>query len=1653
MAEVQVTLVADSQQFITDANQTIKGIAQTPALVSLDVDTQPFLDGVKKAINEAQKLASNMRIPLPPAPTPYGPAPYGPQGGAQNGRQGMPPGSQSSALNSSPQVANLLQSIRDVTKNQTEEMKRAFLNLQASYDKQLDKLDALSGTGGGRGGGRGPGNTGGGLLDKLLRLGNMGLSGGGNNPIASLLRGIGGGQLMGLLSLGGIAGLVGKAIGGQFTDAANNQGKAVDYLKREYNIYGSMLDRGATLYGDASGQDFTRTASVATKYGMTLDDTLRAQETLIEKTGRITNERAHWGDVQNVSATALATGADQTSLAALTGKAQRAGVQNAGDSYMTDMVTAYQEVTGVHGDEAVAVLEKILDEQMRTNAIVDRQSVENQINGMMRIQAATGMTGERAAEAYNSVKDALTGQDDSLLVAAGLGSTFQGMAGKHELLRMQAEDPEAFMQLVTNNLRNMFNMNDEQIVEFLLGRGVNIRDADAYVAGTYVKEPEIPDFTNQDAVAQVADERQEDVYSNYVDSRSQAAFGAKIAEETADTMKGYEAMTWKNSDLSDRDQQLVDKAINGQTRELKQQRQYNKWLGWGETGLNLAGRAISEALGGVDENGNVMDKTEDSSPSAADNSDVNGGSLGTNRSRSRLNASRMTTSSDTYVATTAYEPEEPVSDPAAAFAAASGNASHEEVQQMFKERGTHITYADFEAHAGNAQYPAGGMNADSSYVAEPAAQAAMANEPVQEIIADQKELAERGEAQTELAIKADKDVNSALLENTQALLANTRALTGGSADQSDLEFKKQAQNAADGDLNGNNVQFDSKSMPDVLTGQQINFGMSGGYGVTANGTTVGPDGNVVEAGTQVVSNNPEVGTVSVSADNKTTTQTLPDGTKTTITNSAPGTDENRQTQIKENTDGTITAGGSLSGPGSNKSNTAADELVGPMKMMPYADYDKLSDTEKEKYLRSLGLIEVREGAYDLCERAKQYNNNYFEWKKTSKQTVSNHDGKQTVTNQKTPHAIGNDYVPYDGYEAVLHQGEMVLAKDDAETLRQGKMPRLGYDGDTYAETPLTSLVHAAQWMSNPDEMNRPSLTTLAQAVAKILDKDGGADGASSEEIFTQGGPLTQLAWAARFAKERLGDGADLATLAALAGVPRDEQEQSGEPEVFAQGVLTSFVDAVKALNDPDAENPLTGVVQAYAHLKNKDDDTEAGAVGPLTTLVNAAKWMKDPLAERPELLTLVQAASQLKQAEPETDADSYADNPLTALVHASEANASDLTTLAQSAAQLKGEPEGDKSPASGGPLTDLVQAARAMKTPGAQRPDLTSLVQSAAQLKSKPDGAVSSSGGPLTELVQAKKASGAQNPDLTSLVQSASELKDRSAEVPEESLAGGPLTTLVQAAGDPKRQSASDTLTELAKAASELYGKDQKPSGGPLTDLTQAAARMKNGGTDRLSLTALADAAANLQDVPKTDAAEPITAEPAAPGGSLTDMVQAAQTMKNPDAEKPSLTDLASMAAEMKHAPGDAETPLDEADGKNPLTALTRAAKWQSDPQSTELPSLTTLANAASELKNGEISDSRELSSALAAESGPNVEELLYAGSNTLSFASAPNGYAGGTMSFEGGSIAININVTGEVRGMDPALQQQMVEQVRSQIAASDLQGRMMTGFTRRQNW
>lgn len=41
------------------------------------------------------------------------------------------------------------------------------------------------------------------------------------------------------------------------------------------------------------------------------------------------------------------------------------------------------------------------------------------------------------------------------------------------------------------------------------------------------------------------------------------------------------------------------------------------------------------------------------------------------------------------------------------------------------------------------------------------------------------------------------------------------------------------------------------------------------------------------------------------------------------------------------------------------------------------------------------------------------------------------------------HATGNDYVPYDNYPSLLHQGEMVLTKQEADDYRQGKVDQYG----------------------------------------------------------------------------------------------------------------------------------------------------------------------------------------------------------------------------------------------------------------------------------------------------------------------------------------------------------------------------------------------------------------------------------------------------------------------------------------------------------------------------------------------------------------------------------------------------------------------------------
>lgn len=54
----------------------------------------------------------------------------------------------------------------------------------------------------------------------------------------------------------------------------------------------------------------------------------------------------------------------------------------------------------------------------------------------------------------------------------------------------------------------------------------------------------------------------------------------------------------------------------------------------------------------------------------------------------------------------------------------------------------------------------------------------------------------------------------------------------------------------------------------------------------------------------------------------------------------------------------------------------------------------------------------------------------------------------TKNNTRNPRAVGVDYVPYNGYGATLHEGEMVLTRQEAEEYRKGNM-RTNGNGDTY----------------------------------------------------------------------------------------------------------------------------------------------------------------------------------------------------------------------------------------------------------------------------------------------------------------------------------------------------------------------------------------------------------------------------------------------------------------------------------------------------------------------------------------------------------------------------------------------------------------------------
>lgn len=218
-----------------------------------------------------------------------------------------------------------------------------------------------------------------------------------------------------------------------------------------------------------------RIAGIAgARFGYDTETVLNAADANISRAGYVSDE-AYQADIKSILGTAKAYGMDASTLADASGRAVALGtVQIGNQSEFANILSQSIVEAGMTGRESeqLNVLESILEVLGDTNATVSRQTALSGL-GLYNLLANSNenMRGERGAELANGMIGLAQSKNMPLDILAGFGTKYTGLQGRLALSELAENDPEQYYRQVAEGWRMRFGYEkDDFLIYFLSNR-------------------------------------------------------------------------------------------------------------------------------------------------------------------------------------------------------------------------------------------------------------------------------------------------------------------------------------------------------------------------------------------------------------------------------------------------------------------------------------------------------------------------------------------------------------------------------------------------------------------------------------------------------------------------------------------------------------------------------------------------------------------------------------------------------------------------------------------------------------------------------------------------------------------------------------------------------------------------------------------------------------------------------------------------------------------------------------------------------------------------------------------------------------------------------------------------------------------------------
>lgn len=1058
MAEIKVKLIAEAQELLRGADDAAAQIARKTPVIKVQADTSDFTDVIRRAVEEAEKLRPVIRVTGAGAPPATPPAPGGSEQG--EGRAGTPNNRDSALL-------DFLKVSQTQEARNSEALKRAI-------DELTRIISATGRRGGGSGSGPGPGGGGGndesgGLSWKNALLQYMNIRPTGENGqirvqdiIGNPLSGQGG--LMGLLGaipgagmLAGLATGLGaiQKIGQQIEkDAERNKtdrDRASGILADTYDVFGSVEAYSPAEYGE---EGYSSGAYISMKTGQQLgydlDTTLSASDTLISGSG-FTDTQTFQNDITSVLETSRATGVDVNTMASFAAKATNLGYQDRGEQAKAmNLLGREIEASGSQGreDMVVDVLEKIFDELASVNVTVSEQAVGEKLNLMNALSANTGMSLDRAQDAVGSIEDWATSNDTSVLVAAGLGTKFTGQEGYLELRRMQEKDPTAFSELVMQNLASR-GYDKTSILYMLDQNGVGSVSTNEAVLDAMLG--------NRSVSADMTDQAANDAYGEAYTQRRNAQYEQTVApyaryqitEDMGGVANGlYELPRYKDAYRQLNEGSAQDMQSEDWWKNHLSQAQYDL----GKYDLRDGGRAQMKSIEDAWRNaqtGVSLSRTQGSPaaglqlPASPDSADLSGYSQAIAETVSTM---PVTDDARQELARTRLPSTEMESARAGTYAGMSGKDAYQELRNRQQ--------ADPAAFAQTVMHGLAGRGYDKNSILH---------------MLDQNGVGSMGT--NEAAVDAAQ--SSAGMQPYQFASGGRPGRTGRLTNREEAQEEARAADHADFGTAPRFANPFSPTFADAWKSNQaymMNKLSASPFAVAAQAS---PIASLMHFFQGQRLGWPEQAERALPADPEAPAQDSDSGDSyyDALTRNTEELKKNTQALLGGGDQATSYVTGSQQ-QSSLTTNGQMDALSNSVSIE--SPMSRFQQEHPFLYNLASGVGAAAAGVGNFISGIGEAFSDGFsqltggDAGSNETQTVSSADGTSTVTSPDgttttksangtttkhrngtlqmsgsfetaTPHAVGNDYVPYDGYLASLHRGEMILPRNEADLFRQGRL--------------------------------------------------------------------------------------------------------------------------------------------------------------------------------------------------------------------------------------------------------------------------------------------------------------------------------------------------------------------------------------------------------------------------------------------------------------------------------------------------------------------------------------------------------------------------------------------------------------------------------------